>query len=99
MVSVLGSCEGEDGRREEHGFVVGMRNQEADTLVLDGRLGSAGSEHVDARHHNGKAGKDVKNVHVGGGFSDEVIAVFCDGCSGVVAIDLRLGSSVGWMDI
>lgn len=64
MVSVLGSCEGEDGRGEEHGFVVGMRNQETNSLVLDCRLGSAGCEHVDAWHHNGEAGEDVKNVHI-----------------------------------
>jgi hypothetical protein len=76
-----------------------MRNQETYTLVLDGRLSSAGSEHVDARHHNGKACKDMKNVHVGGRFGDEVIAGFWDGCSGVVDVGLRLGSLVGWMDI
>lgn len=71
MVSVLGSCEGEDGGREEHGFVIGVCDQETDALVLDGRLGLVRCEHVNARHHDGEACKDVKNVHVGGGFRND----------------------------
>lgn len=67
MVSVLGSCKGEDGGGEEHCFVVGVCDQEADALVLDGGLGLGCREHVDARHHDGEACENVKNVHIGGG--------------------------------
>ena len=72
MVSVLGLCEGEDGRREEHGFVVGVCDQETDALVLDGRLGLGRCKHVQTRHHDGETCENVKDVHIGGGFGDNI---------------------------
>ena len=37
MVPRLGSCELQHRRRKEHGLIVGMRYQETDALVAQGR--------------------------------------------------------------
>lgn len=52
MVARVWSCQGQNRRRKEHGFVIGMRNEQADALVQD--LGEAGLDEprdidVDAR--------------------------------------------------
>ena len=42
MVTKGGGSECEERRREEHGFVVGMGDQEADALVAEDGEGGAG---------------------------------------------------------
>ena len=41
MVPCFWGCKGEDGGREEHGFIVGVRDEEADAFAAEGGEGGA----------------------------------------------------------